>query len=354
MKNLIKYFLIILVSGSVFSCKKDAPPHRPQSSGTINAAKKLIICNEGNFGTPNATISLYDPSSGAFVYDAYGQANSGQFIGDELQSGVRHGEQYFWVVNNSHKIVVTDRNFFKLSSVSGFISPRYIQFVSNSKAYVSNLQLNYTSTSPPNYIQILNVDSNTVKQIRLDGWTEQMVASYGKVYVCNMSKKYIYVINTSNDLVVDSIFVNATNSCIVKDQNEKLWVSCNADSIAGIPARLVRIDPLTDTVEADISLQTTHNSISRLVINSAGNTLYYLMTDVFKISISATAASSSLIQQGSRTFYGICVDPTDETVYVSDAIDYNQDGNILRYKSDGTYINTFKAGLIPGFMWIED
>jgi hypothetical protein len=354
MKNRIKYFLIVLISGFVFSCKKDVPPHRSQSSGTINAAKKLIICNEGKFGTPNATISLYDPSSGAFVYDAYVQANSGQFIGDELQSGVRRGEQYFWVVNNSHKIVVTDRSFYKLTSVSGFISPRYIQFVSNSKAYVSNLQLNYTSASPPNYIQILNVDSNTVKQIRLDGWTEQMVESYGKVYACNMSKKYVYVINTSNDLVIDSIFVNATNSCIVKDQNEKIWVSCNADSVNSIPSRLIRIDPLTNTVEADISLQTTHNSISRLVINGAGNTLYYLMTDVFKISINASVSSTSIIQQGSRTFYGICLDPGDETIYVSDAIDYNQDGNILRYKPDGTYINTFKAGLIPGFMWIED
>jgi hypothetical protein len=354
MKNLIKYFLIVFISGFVFSCKKDVPPHRPQSSGTISAAKKLIICNEGNFGTPNATISVYDPSTGAFVYDAYGQANSGQFIGDELQSGVRHGEQYFWAVNNSHKIVITDRNFIKLTSVSGFISPRYIQFVSNSKAYISNLQLNYTSSSPPNYIQVLNVDSSTVKQIRLDGWTEQMVESYGKVYVCSMSKKYVYVINSSNDLVVDSIFVNATNCCIVKDQNEKIWVSCNADASGGIPARLVRINPQTDTVEAEISLQTTQNSVSRLVINGAGNTLYYLMTDVFKISINAATSSLSFIQQGSRLFYGICVDPVDETIYVSDAIDNNQDGNILRYKPDGTYINTFKAGVSPGFMWIED
>jgi len=255
------------------------------------------------------------------------------------------------VVNSSGKIVVTDKNFIKLASVPGFISPRYMEFVSNNKAYVSNLQLSNVA----NYIQVLDINSNTIsKTIRLDGWTEHMVQSYGKVYVCNQKRKYIYVINASSDLVVDSIYVNATNACVVKDKNEKLWVSCNADAANNIPARLVRIDPAKDSVEADISLQTTQNSISVLAINGTGDNLYYLMSDAFKMSISATTPTGAFTQQGSRTFYGLCVDPSDETIYISDAIDYNQDGNILRYKADGTYVSTFKAGIIPGFMWIDE
>lgn len=345
------YIVWLTVGALLLSCRKDIPPEKPNATGSISTNKRLVICNEGNFGSGNATISLYDPLSGGIVTDAYGPANSGQYIGDVLQSCVRFGNNYYWVVNNSGKIVVTDKDFLKQASIAGFVSPRFIEIVSNNKAYVSNLQL---SASQPNYIQVVDLNTNTIsKTIRLDGWTEEMEQSYSKVYVCNQRKKYVYVIDASTDVISDSIFVNATNASIVKDQNEKLWVSCNADAANNIPARLVRIDPLNNSIEADISLQTTANSVSRLVINGNGNTLYYLMGDVYKMPITASAGTL-VASQGSRVFYGLCVDPVDETVYVSDAIDFNQNGNIWIYKADGTYLNTFKSGLIPGFMWVEN
>jgi len=335
----------------LLSCRKDIPPQKP-AAGSITTGKRLIICNEGNFGIGNATITLYDPLGDGVVPDAYAPVNSNQYIGDVLQSFRKFGNNYYWVVNNSGKVVVTDQNFTKLSSITGFISPRYIEFVSNNKAYVSNLQLN---DNLPNYIQVLDVSANVIsKTIRLDGWTEEMAQSFGKVFVCNQRKKYVYVIDASTDLITDSIFVNANTSCIVKDQNEKLWVTCNADAANSIPARLARINPVSHVIEADISLQTTQNSVSRLVINGSGNTLYYLMNDLYKFPISATASSSPFISQGSRVFYGLCVDAVDETIYIGDAIDYNQDGTILKYKSDGTYLGSFKSGIIPGFMRIDD
>jgi DNA-binding beta-propeller fold protein YncE len=289
--------------------------------------------------------------SNAVVQDVYAPSNSNQHIGDVLQSGKKFGERYFWVANNSGKIIITDKNFVKIGSVSGLISPRYIEFVSNNKAYVTNLQLN---NAQPNYIQVLDLNTYQVtKTIRLDGWTEEMVQSYGKVYVCNQKRKYVYVINASSDLIIDSIDVNASSANIVKDKNEKLWVSCNADAANNISARLVRIDPARDSVEAEISLNTTQNSVSRMVINGNGDGLYFLLGDLYTLSIGSNVPTS-LVQQGARIFYGLCVDPDDETIYIGDAIDYNQDGNILVYKADGSYKNTFKAGIIPGYMWFDE
>jgi YVTN family beta-propeller protein len=352
MSSYTKHIHLLLFVAFLGSCKKDIPPQRPASTGNISASRRLVICNEGNFGAGNATITLYDPASSSVLQDAYGPANANQYVGDVAQSGVKFNEKYYWVVNNSSKVVVTDNSLAKLASVSGFISPRYIRFVSNNKAYVSNLQLN---ANLPNYVQILDAGSNTISgTIRIDGWTEEMEQSYGKVYVCNQRKKYVYVIDAATDKLSDSIYVNATNACIVKDKDEKLWISCNADASNNIPARLVKINPLTDSVEADISLQTTQTSVSRLSINGSGDALYYLMNDVYKISISSTAPQAAIILQGTKAFYGLCVDPLDETIYISDAIDYNQDGSILRYRSDGAYQSTFKAGVSPGYMWMEE
>ena len=255
------------------------------------------------------------------------------------------------MVNNSKKVVITDKSFVKLATVTGFVSPRYITFVSNNKAYVSNLQLNNTL---PNYVQVIDLNTNLIsKSIRIDGWTEQMAQSYGKVFVCNQRKNYVYVIDAVTDQVSDSIFVNAASACIVKDQNEKLWVSCNADAANNIPARLLRIDPATGAIEVDISLQTTQSSVTALTVNGAGDQLYFLLGDAYRLPVNS-ASPLLAVSQGSRVFYNLAVDPEDETLYIADAIDYNQSGTVLVYNAALTLATTFKAGVIPGYLYFDN
>ncbi|HKC67714.1 MAG TPA: DUF5074 domain-containing protein [Bacteroidia bacterium] len=345
------YLLFIAISIAAISCRKDTPPVEPQ--GTIGSGKRLIICDEGGFGNNNAGISLYDPTSNATVINAYAQANSNQNLGDVLQSVTLFNEKYYLVVNNSGKVVVCDKNFVRLTTISGFISPRYMQVVRDNKAYVSNLKLP-NNPNQKNFIQVLDITQNSIKDsIRIDGWTEQMVQAYDKVYVTNQNKKYVYVIDAATDKL-DSIYVGATNACIVKDVNEKIWVSCNANASNNISAKLVRINPVADTIEATIYLQTTQNSISHLCINGNGTTLYYLMNDVYKMDINATVCPvAGIITQGTRTFYGLCIDPADETIYISDAVDYNSNGKLYKYQSNANYIGTYQIGLIPGFMLMD-
>ncbi len=349
MKSRILSGVFILCFGLLMQCKKDQPPQN-SSSGSITSSKRLLICNEGNFGLGNGSISVYDPVSGNVVTDAYRTANNNQYIGDVLESYSRFEGKYYWAVNNSGKVVITDLNFVRLSSVSGFISPRYIEVVGNNKAYVSNLQLNLQL---PNYIQIIDLNQNAITgTIRIDGWTEQMAQSYGKVFITNVYKKYLYVVDASSDAVVDSIFLNAGSNCIIKDQNEKIWVAC--DTSAGNSSRLVRINPVSHQIELDLSLHSTQSSISRMEINGSGSTIYYLMNDLYKFGITQTAVpTASFILQSGRTFYGLGIDPYDETIYVSDAINFNQSGVVYRYKSDGTAVANFHAGIIPGNMTVE-
>ena len=345
------YFLLLIITVIAFSCKKDAPPTVLQQ-GSITTSKRLLICDEGGFGYNNSGISVYDPSSNGTIINAYAAANSNQSLGDVLQSVTKYNDKYYLVVNNSGKIVVCDRNLKRLATISGFISPRYMQVVSNNKAYVSNLKLP-TNSNQTNYLQVLNLTTNTItKSIRLDGWAEQMVESYGKVYITNQNKKYVYVIDALSDKL-DSIYAGATNACIIKDANEKIWVSCNADSIHSIPSSLIKINPVNDSIEAIVSLNNTHNSISRLSINGSGTTLFYLMNDVYKMDI-INNSRTNLIPQGANNFYGLCVDPTDETIYISDAGNYNSNGKLYRYQSNGSYVGTFLVGLIPGFMMMDE
>ncbi len=350
-KNIIFLLLIIFT----VSCRKDAPPVLPQQgSVSLSAGKHLLICDEGNFGQNLAAVSIYDPLSNAVVVSAFAAANPTYTLGDVIQSISKIDGNYYLVINNSGKIVVCNGNFVRIATITGFISPRYMQYVYNGKAYVSNFQLDSTKA---NYIQVVDISTNTIsKTIRLDGWTEGMQLANGNVYVCNQRKNYVYVINTQTDALTDSINVHATNAYIVKDENNKLWVSCNSDSITHTSAKLVRINPANDSIETTISLQTINNAISRLCINGKGNTLYYLMNDVYKMPVNATTCpTSAIIQQGSRNFYGLCIDPDDETIYISDAVDYNSHGKLYRYQSSNyNLIGTYMVGVIPGYMMMDE
>jgi YVTN family beta-propeller protein len=346
---------VVLVLGFISSCRKDVPPTlAPQGNINISTSKRLLICNEGNFGQNNATLSEYDPLSNSVIQSAYAASNANQSLGDVLESIAKFNKKYYLLINNSGTIVVCDNNFVRQTTISGLISPRYIEFVSENEAYISNLQLNSTL---PNYIQVLDLITNTItKTVRLDGWSEQMEQSHGEVFITNQSKNYVYVIDTRTDMVMDSINIRSTSACIVKDENEKLWVSCNADATHNIQARLVEINPVTHKIEDSLSLQTTQNSISRLCINGSGTSLYYLMNDVFKMSINATNCPSiPVILQGTHNFYGLCIDPDDETIYVSDATDYNSFGKLLRYQqSNFGLIGNYTMGVTPGFMMVDE
>jgi YVTN family beta-propeller protein len=350
------YLLLAICYLLLFNCRKDAPPSLPnQGSINLSTGKRLLICDEGNYGQNNAAVSIFSPLNNLVILSAFTAANPNYTLGDVVQSISKIEGNYYLVVNNSGTIVVCNGNFVRTATISGFISPRYIQYVYNGEAYVSNLQLDSTKQ---NYIQVININTNTItKTIHINGWTEEMQLANGKVYVCNQSKNYVYVINTQTDALIDSIFMGTTSACIVKDENNKLWVSCNSDSTASIhiPASLVRINPANDSIEANINLGTISNAISRLCINGTGTTLYYLMTNVYKMSITATACPTTpLIQQGSHTFYGLCIDPDDETIYVSDALNYNSNGKLYHYQSNSNLLGTYMVGVIPGFMMIDE
>ena len=77
------------------------------------------------------------------------------------------------------------------------------------------------------------------------------------------------------------------------------------------------------------------------------------MNDIFKMSVNLTT-TTNMIQQGSHNFYGLCIDPDDETIYVSDAGNYNSNGKLYRYQANGNYVGTYGVGLIPSFMMMDE
>jgi len=329
-------FFILFLS----SCIKD-DPNNNTSDKVIAESGGVYIINEGNFLFGNASLSYYNPTKNTVQEDVF-KATNNRSLGDVAQSiYVFNGKAYI-VVNNSGKIEIADEKTMVVSAtISGLTSPRYFLPVSASKAYVSDYKANA--------ISIVNLNTNTkTGSIACTGFTEEMVYSNGKVFVTNKFRDKVYVINPATDIISDSILVGYGSGSIRKDALGKLWVLCEGDQTNLIDATLYKINPSNNSVEMNFTFNTAEFP-SKLRMNGGGDTLYFLKSGVYQMSISASnLPSSPLITQGSKSFYALGVDPVLNVIYVGDAIDYVQKSSIYRYTANGTLLSTFKAGINSG------
>lgn len=338
-----KSFIVTLIwCLCISACQSDRPEDNNNATVVINNGAGVYISFEGNFQFGNAKVAYYNIEKDVLSDDLY-QAANGVTLGDVCQSMYFYRGNIYIVVNNSGKIeVVDDQSFERKAVINGLKSPRYFLPVSASKAYVTDLYANF--------ISVVDLNSNSViNRIPCAGWTEEMQLVYGKVFVTNPKKNQLYVINTTTDILEDSIAIGYGANSIVVDKYARLWVLCSGDAPKEETGGLYRIDASDKKVELYLPFSDKAVDAKRLDINSNLDTLYYLNKHVYQMPIANNRLpDKAFIDSGDRVFYGIGLEPRTGNIYVADAIDYVQRGKIYRYTPDGRLIHSFLAHVIPG------
>ena len=114
----------------------------------------LFITNEGNFQYGNATLSFYNPETMKVENEIFYRANAMK-LGDVAQSMIIRDGIGWVVVNNSHVVFAIDINTFKeVGRITNLTSPRYIHFLSDEKAYITQIWDNRIFIVNPKKYQI--------------------------------------------------------------------------------------------------------------------------------------------------------------------------------------------------------
>ena len=329
------------------------PEPEPPAESTDHG---LFICNEGNFQYGNGTLSYYDPETNGVTNEVFYRAN-GYKLGDVVQSmTIRDGLGWI-VVNNSHVVFAIDTETFReVGRITGLTSPRYMCFVNDEKAYISQLWDNRIFVVNPRRYEItgyIEVPGMTMES----GSTEQMIMHEGFVYcTCWSYQNRVIKIDTATDRVVGAVEVGIQPRSMVLDAENKLWTITDG-GYAGSPygteiPRLARIDPATMTVERTFEFR-YGQSPRELTLGGDRRRLYWLNDDVYCMTCDATELPDKpVIESRGTIYYGLTVSPYDGDIYVADAIDYLQNGVIYRYTSDGIPVSHFNVGVTPGaFCW---
>lgn len=338
----------------MFSCSKDPirpePGPIPSPDDSTTFSEGFFIVNEGNFNWGNASVTYIDYETGSAHQNIFQEAND-RPLGDVAQSMRVMNNRGYIVVNVSNRIEVVDLKDFKIiKSIDGFNSPRYIEFIDSTKAYVTNLYKD---------ISVVDLETMTItKTIKTPEWTEGMVRYNQYVFATcigdfnepsSKRKAKLLILDTKEDKIIDSIPTATEPLGIVIDKKLKLWVLCSGGWDGFASPTLIRVNPDLRQIEKAFTFTST-DLPSRLDINPTRDTIYFLQNGIYQMPVTAASLPSQpLISSNGRLFYGLAIHPDDGTIYATDAIDYVQAGDAFQFSSStGAKIHEWETGRIPG------
>lgn len=343
MKQLI---VILTFSLSLLLCsciKNDPGPVINDKTGACLNGKGVFVLNEGNFTEGNGSLSFYSYDSSKLYNNIFFSVNS-RPLGDVPNSMIISGDKAYIVVNNSGKIEVVDKNTIRsLKTVNGLISPRNILIINSDKAYVSSL---YSSE-----IAILNLQTNSISgQIDIRRSSEAMLLKGEKAYIsCWSSGNEIMIINTKTDKIIDSVEVGHEPESMVLDKENSLWVLCSGGYTGEYNAELISINTMTDEIDKRLVFPSRISYPSSLHINKTCDTIYYIDQAIWKMDISSSSLPvQPFIPASGRLYYKLGVDSVRREIFVTNAVDYQQRGYLLRFTVNGSLVDSSRADIIPG------
>jgi len=311
-----------------------------ENTGPSAPTNVVYVVNEG---TTNAAVSLYNKADKTVQRDLFAPANSNVPLGPFLQNMAVVDDKGYLVMNGADKVeVVQMHNFQRTATISGLQTPRYFTANGSSKAYVTEWQGAY-----PNYragrVSVVDLGSNTIsKRIGVRVNPEQMLLLNNKLYVTNSYSDSLAVINAGTDVLESYIALPSGSKGIVRDAAGNIWVLC---SEYGDPQDyLVRFNPATPTQQVRIAFDNDYQN-GNLRTNEAGNKIYVsLGSGTYELTPTATALPATPLIR--RNFYGLGIDPTDNTIYGGTA-SFSGDAKVYRYTSTGAVIDSFRVGVAP-------
>jgi DNA-binding beta-propeller fold protein YncE len=330
------------------SCEPDEPgPVIKTDGNTLLNGEGIFIMNEGNFTRGNGSLSFYSADSAKICNNIFYDANK-RTPGDIPFSMYISGDTAWLLVNNSGKIEVVNRKTMKsVRTITGLESPRYMVRAGTDKCYISSLYSDSITLFSKSLCSITGY-------IDLGRNSEQILISGSKAYIASWSGgRVLTVVNTGNDKIIKTIDVGLEPESMVSDRDGNIWVLCSGGYSGEEDPALIRISTETDEITRSISF-TRPAYPTNLKRNNAGDSLYYLNSGVFRMSVYDTSVPEEpFIRENGRLFYRMEPDNLNNSIFVTDANDYQRSGFLLRYDKTGVLTESHVAGIIPGNMTIQ-
>ena len=360
----IIYSLVLLFAGC--DDLEDKPYTTGEANGVVEdyGTAEMYILNEGLFNLNNSTLARYSFLTNSCSYD-YFRALNHRGLGDTANDMDIYGSKLYVVVNVSSTVEVIDlqsglsvKQIPMLTDNGSSRQPRAITFDSG-KAYVCS----YDGT-------VVRIDTASLE---IDGVAEvgrnpeDLCVQDGKLYVSNSGgldwagvgvDRTVSVVDLSAFAETKKIEVGPNPGKILAGPNHSVWVATQGEQIEQGDYKLVKINSQADVVEKvydepvmdfafDYNIAYLYN-----YDYSTGQTAF----KVFDLT-SGTVLRSQFITDGTNIErpFSIQVNPYSSNVYITEAYNYQVDGDLLCFTPEGTLMFRLSGvGLNPNTVLFRD
>ena len=336
-----RLILAIGLTLALYSCdnssKDDITPIR---SGTY-------ILNNGNWGSNDSSIGIYDPSGRSFTADAFKTAN-GQGLGDLGQDIIGLGEDIYIAVNGSQTIFVTDtglkiRKQINADKEGTRLSPRHFA-PSGSKVYVTYYEGYVGEISGDYSVRLCTVGPNP-EGIAIAGDNLYVANSGGMAYPAYNNT--VSVVSTST-FTETSIEVNV-NPAKVEASSDGAYVYVSSfGNYAEIPAKLQVISTadgkVTDIDYSSVSaIAKGKDDILYILCGGYDENWNPLPGTVYRHDMKTNKALGAFVTDSTTmpNAYSISA-TTDGYVYIG-CSDYKNTGDVYVFTPEGKFHDKFDS-----------
>ena len=339
--------IVIILMFIISSCTKD----KPEQPDIDRLEKGILILNEGLFNMNNCSITYYNFRTGEVIPDIFLLKNK-RGLGDTGSDLQLYGSKLYCVVNVSEQLEIIDARTcvsIKRLPLNGK-QPRKLTFHQN-KVYVSC----YDGS-------VVKIDTATlaIDEIAYAGSNpEGICVANNKLYVANSGGlnfpdygETVSVFDLNTFSHIKDIDVNPNPYTLLSDDQGYVYLISRGNYL-DFPPTLQKIDSQTDEVVYHYSadLKITNMAISQ-------NHAYFYHYD-FNHSHSSGISRMNLYSENPdvtdfikdasviKTPYCIAIDPTNQDVYVADALQYTVNGEIYCFNTNGKKKLKFEAGINP-------
>lgn len=353
------------------SCRKEDVIIKPEgdqvSRPTATSVIGFYLLNEGNMGSNKATLDYWDSSTGEYIRNIFGAANADvpKEMGDVGNDLAIYGSRLYAVINCSNKVDILDTATARKLGQVDIPNCRFIAF-DGPFAYVTS----YAGPVEidPDYKQrgfVARIDTATMKVIDTVtvGYQPDGIAiSQGKAYVANsggyMVPRYertVSVIDLNSFKVTDEIDIAVNLHYCLADTHGCVWISSRGDYY-DTASRLFCYDPSAGRIVADFDipvgdiwldgnqLYIIGKSWSHIV--ASGEAAYTIVDTATKQIVTRNFITDGTDKQIKMPF-GVAVNPVTKEIYVTDALNYVNPGNIYCFSADGVLQWKARTGDIP-------
>ncbi|MDB5235374.1 MAG: hypothetical protein JWR44_2367 [Hymenobacter sp.] len=332
--------------GLTSACNPDKPEVIMPSVTTTNS---VYVVNEG---FTNGAVSLFDKATRRVQTDRFADANGGRKLGAILQSMTIVADKAYLVGNGTNAIqVVNLADFTAMTTITGLSQPRYLVAASDNKGYLTEWVGAF-----PNYtgrVSVINLKTNAVtKQITVGSAPDEMLLVGDKLYVTASYGNALTVINTGTDAVESTVPMPDGPKNILRDGSGNIWVLCSKYNAGTTPTSdyLVRFAPASSAVAQQTRIAFPNSYANgNLRANADGSKIYVsLGSGTYQLSSTATALPAAPLIR--RNFYGLGIDPEDNTIYAGTG--FTGSDKVIRYSVSGAPLDSFNVVTSPnGFLF---